>query len=260
MKIHFGNPPYPDSVCSALGHYSASEFQSATRSTIPLLSLLKHGQDDFRKITDVFGLSDPIEASLEYAVQPTAGRGVPSKTDLIVSSDEAILAIEAKWTEGLGETVEAWFSQGAKPANRELVFGSWLKMLGCEANYPETRELFAGEIYQMVHRCASAVCVANKQSKRANVAYLLFRSNHGTTQTASTDEVCDKLKHLRKLTHSGDNFVCKVIAVNLEPTESYQQVLEMRKGRESTADAVVEQLCGSSPPFRFSLMEPIEIE
>ena len=50
MKLHFGNPGDIDSIANAVSRYGTKEFESPTRSTIPMLSLLIHDMAKFKAI------------------------------------------------------------------------------------------------------------------------------------------------------------------------------------------------------------------
>src|SRR5690348_12928037 len=86
-------------INSAINAYDLKEFASPTRSTIPLLSLVKDGRAGFRKVLFECGLPDPESLHFEFTVGPIGGRGKASHTDLMVQSGHQALAVEAKWTE-----------------------------------------------------------------------------------------------------------------------------------------------------------------
>jgi hypothetical protein len=53
----------------------------------------------------------------EFTVEPLRGRGTPSYTDLMVQSESLCLAIEAKWTEPIYNSVSSWLHGKVKSAS-----------------------------------------------------------------------------------------------------------------------------------------------
>jgi len=75
--------------------YGGREFQSPTRSTVPLLSWLKHEQPMVSSLLRDIGMPAGCNLHLEYKVQPPKGIGKASHTDLMALSGEFALAVEA---------------------------------------------------------------------------------------------------------------------------------------------------------------------
>src|SRR5215469_15155862 len=118
MKIFFDKQPIA-SIDQALSFYKHSEFESPTRSTIPLLSLFKRGEPIWQKVLQHFGLSDSsVEAHLEFTVSPPQGSGTSSHTDVMLIDRDRAIAIEAKWTEPRYEDVDAWLNKRDNSQNR----------------------------------------------------------------------------------------------------------------------------------------------
>jgi hypothetical protein len=151
-------------------NWFSSELMAPTRSTVPLLELLKSASLLKRIVRD-FGMSGNEAFHLEYTVPPRRGRGKASHTDLMIYSGCNALAIECKWTEPAYETVEQWLGGDGTP-NRRLVIAGWLEILQPYAR----RRLHYGDCsnitYQLIHRAASACAIA----ERPRLAYLLFDS------------------------------------------------------------------------------------
>jgi hypothetical protein len=85
MNLHFGNPTSIKSVADAVPLYGTKEFESATRSTVPMLSLLMHAPDLFNEIVRRLGFPDnssqngtwtyssSCRASLRHGGRPQSG-------------------------------------------------------------------------------------------------------------------------------------------------------------------------------------------
>jgi hypothetical protein len=149
--------------------YPTGEFASPCRSTVALLSLVKHGEQIWKDIADLPGLDGgPQEAHFEYTVSPPAGSGKASHTDIMLIGGESACSVEAKWTEPKYETVSEWRVQGGD--NRDAVLGGWLSLLQRHATRPLDPTMFSTAVYQTVHRAASA-CAAGR---RPSMTYIQF--------------------------------------------------------------------------------------
>src|SRR5262249_6317575 len=108
MTIHFGTPSSIKTFADAMPRYGRKEFESATRSTVPMLSLLMHALDLFRDIVRGLRFPEEYDLILEYTVGPFGGRGKTSHTDVMLTSGDESLAIEAKWTEPMYPATKDW--------------------------------------------------------------------------------------------------------------------------------------------------------
>src|SRR4051812_8787238 len=105
MNLHFGTPAAIKAVADAVPLYGCKEFESATRSTVPMLSLLMHAPNVFDEIVRRLGFPGSYDLFLEYMVRPPKGRGKASHTDVMLRSGTQALAVEGKWTEPMYEAV-----------------------------------------------------------------------------------------------------------------------------------------------------------
>src|SRR6266567_8140744 len=129
MKLFFNQKPVA-LVDETLDLYKHSEFASATRSTVPLISLLKHGSEVWASIVKELSVVDPsAELHLEFTVKPPQGRGKASHTDVMLIHGNRTIAFEAKWTEPQYDRVSDWLVRGDDPENRRLVMSGWLSLL-----------------------------------------------------------------------------------------------------------------------------------
>ena len=173
-----------------LGCYKDTEFDSPRRSTVPLLESWRNPDQRARELSEAlnFPLSDRILLDFDHTVPVQRGRGKPSCTDLMLTSEEVSLAIEAKWTEPRYPDVDTWLREGSKPLNRIEVLEGWLDLLRlCSTNrlrIDDIREL----PYQLVHRAASA-CYSDAKSRW--LIYQLFDADSEKYETY--------LRDLRKL-------------------------------------------------------------
>ena len=164
--------------------YLGTEFDSPTRSTIPLLQYWRTPEPRLAKLRAALHLPlpDPVLLDFEHKVYPRRGRGRASHTDVMLTSPSLAVAIEAKWTEPRYEVVETWL--GDSP-NRRDVLQAWFDLLErCGAG-----PLRPGHVlelpYQMIHRAASA-CSAESASNPW-LLYFVFDPHPSTRSEYLTD-------------------------------------------------------------------------
>ena len=129
MNLHFGAPNSIKSVADAVPLYVTKEFESDTRSTVPILSMLIHSPDLFNEIVGRLDGLGNYDLFMEYTVRPPKGRGKASHADVMLRSGNHALAVEAKSTEPMYETVAKWLKGGKDRTNRETVLDGWLSLL-----------------------------------------------------------------------------------------------------------------------------------
>jgi hypothetical protein len=212
-ELYFDKTPVAD-FGALLDRYEAKEFASVTRSTLPLLSFVKHGWPMFQPVLREFGFNGG-GLHFEFRVDPARGRGKASHTDLMVENASAAVAIEAKWTEPEYASVVEWLGTAATP-NKRLVLQAWAEMMQPFAN----RQLSAGDFsevaYQMVHRAASACAVARRVGiSKARLVYLVF------TPTPSKEDHLPryraKLAQMHTLLGSPPSFAFNLVCVEMQP-------------------------------------------
>ena len=161
---------------SLLGQYAHSEFDSPTRSTIPLLAFWRSPEHRIEELTAALALPVPrsVRLDFEHLVSPPRGKGTESHTDLMALSPQHAIAIEAKWTEPRCQTVRSWL--GNSPNRKEVLHG-WCDLLGRRGADPIPQEGLHELPYQMVHRAASA-CHADDAS-RCCLVYMVFEPTPG---------------------------------------------------------------------------------
>jgi hypothetical protein len=252
MRLQFGNPNSIGSIADAVPLYGGGEFESPTRSTIPLLSLLIHAQEQFEQVITSLGLPANSDLYLEYTVPPQRGRGNASHTDVMLRSGSKSLAIEAKWTEPLSETVAKWLSQGESRANKEAVLQGWLELLQRCLGRPFDPQDFKAVNYQMLHRAASAAATGSEP----RLAYLLFTPSTDKRTTRPADlyrELGDFWGKLGKPM----SFPFAVVEVEIRATTAYRPNLDLRKGDPATSRTVIAALRDPDTPlFEFDVKAP----
>ena len=253
MSIHFGNPSSANTFMEIVPLYSTKEFQSPTRSTIPMMSMLIHQQEVFTRIIAGLGMPAESDIYLEYTVRQELGRGNASHTDVMVKSGIDAVAIEAKWTEPMYDTVQKWIAKGKDEANRRLVLDGWLQLLQQRVEKELKPADFESSIYQMVHRAASAAAAG----ENPRLAYLLFKPSHDS-KAATTDAIKQQLELLWSALGSPSNFPFYVIEITVTEEEAYQPLKALPKNEE-TSEAVSAALQGDSPLFGFEASEPAKI-
>lgn len=249
MTVHFGTPKPIRAISDAVPLYGRGEFESPTRSTIPLLSLLIHSPQTFDAIIRELGFPSEYDMFLEYTVRSPGGRGKASHTDAMLTSGTSALAIEGKWTEPMYETVANWLKSGNNRPNKESVLDGWLSLLRRHTAKP----LYAGDfdtaIYQMVHRAASAAT-----AERPHLAYFLFEPSPDK-RAASPSEVFGKLTDLWNRLGKPATFLFHLVEIEATPLPAYEAIRLLPKGEESTAEAICAALQASDPLFRFGVYQ-----
>jgi len=226
--------------------YDATGFQSSTRSTVPLLSWLKHEQPMVSSLLRDMGLPADCNLHLEYKVKPPEGIGKASHTDLMAISGESALALEAKWTEPRYETVSEWLKKGSNFENREKVLTGWLGLLQKHAQHTLHFAEFSDAIYQMVHRAASA-CAAGGDPR---MAYAVFEPSPDP-KTAVISTIHDDLTHLWGLLGRPKGFPLYIVEIPLLQTNAFNTIASLPKGHQVTAQQVSAALFGSDRLFYF---------
>ncbi len=245
VNLHFGTSKTIQSIADAVPLYGRKEFESATRSTVPMLDLLIHSRSVFDRIICEIGFPPQHVLHLEYTVGPFGGRGKASHTDVMLTSGADSLAIEAKWTEPMYETIKDWPEKGvAKTANQQAVLNGWLNELGRRLGKTYAAADFAEAIYQMLHRAASAVVAG----ERPRLAYFLFKPSPDT-RAAKADDIFKQLSRLWNLIGTPAAFPFSAVEIELEEQPVFT-ALPKTKG-EATAEVVCAALQGSEPLFTF---------
>jgi hypothetical protein len=246
MNIHFGTPNLIKAIADAVALYGEREFESARRSTVPMLALLAHAPGDFKKIVCQLGFPSEFDLFLEYTVRPPKGRGKASHSDVMLKSGAHALAIEAKWTEPMYQTVAKWLKAGKDQANRMAVLEGWLSLLQQRTAKPLQAGDFHPAIYQMVHRAASAAT-----AEMPGLAYFLFKPSPDD-RAADPDDVHKKLTDLWDRLGKPSTFPFHVVEIETKPLDAYEPLGLLPKGDEATAEAVCAALQDSKPLFDFT--------
>ena len=179
MRFHFGRPE-PVDFQTVVFQFSQDEFQNLTRSTIPLLCYWRNTEEVLSHLLKVvFGKEGDLagDLSFEYPVE-SAGRNMPSFTDVMYVAKDLALGIEGKSTEPMYETVEKWLQAGKKPENRRRVLKHWLSLIRQRTGVVKEEEI-PGCVYQMVHRTASVCSLSRKDCA---IVYQIFHVGKRTIE------------------------------------------------------------------------------
>lgn len=126
MNLFYDKRPV-DNFEQLIDCYGPGELESPTRSTVPLLSLVKSGGRIWNEILELPGVGyDRVEAHFEYTVEPPRGKGEASHTDLMLIQGDRVCAVEARWTEPRYPTVADWRKKGGD--TRDDVLRGWLSL------------------------------------------------------------------------------------------------------------------------------------
>lgn len=178
MRLHFGQPE-PVDFQTLIFQFPQADFQNLTRSTVPLLCYWRDTEEVLSHLLKaVFGKDGALSGDLcfEYPVK-SAGRNMPSFTDVMYVTEDLALGIEGKSTEPMYETVEQWLKGGQKPENRRRVLEHWLSLIRQRTGMVKEEEI-PGCVYQMVHRTASVCSLARKDGA---VVYQVFHVGERAT-------------------------------------------------------------------------------
>ena len=245
MNVYYDETAMRD-IDRAMPMYAKKNFKSPHRSTVPLLSWLKHEQPMLGSLLRDIGMPANCTLHLEYEVMPPIGKGSASHTDLMAISGKSSLAVEAKWSEPRYETVGEWLRKGSNPSNLRDVLTGWLGLLQEHA----VRELhladFSDAVYQMVHRAASACMVGSDP----RMAYIVFEPSPDPDPMRIPD-LRDDLTHLWSLLGDPKGFPFYLVEVRLSPTAAFNEIASMPKGHIATARSVIAALSGTSRLFSF---------
>ena len=245
MNLYYNQDPIA-TLDAALPQYPADELASPTRSTVALLSWLKHEPLGLQSLLRDVVIPVDCSQNLEYQVKPLSGRGKASHTDVMLIARPSALAIEAKWTEPRYEPVGQWVLKGIDCQNRKLVLSGWLGLLQKHASRRLRVEDFSDAVYQMVHRAASA-CAAGDQ---ARLAYLVFEPSP-RPGAAGADTIRADLEHLRELLGHANTLPMYLVEVPLSPTPAFAALASLPKATDETAQRVRDALVGTAPLFDF---------
>jgi hypothetical protein len=250
MKLFFDKNELAQ-LNGALALYKSSEFESPTRSTVPLISSLNDSKV-WSTITGQLAVEYcSAEAHLEYKVKPPLGHGTASHTDVMLIDGSRAIAIEAKWTEPRYSEVGEWVNQvrdgvnhDSDAQNRRDVMKGWLSLLQLYANKKLCLDEFSSAVYQMVHRAASA-CHAGRLP---TLVYLQFCPL--PDGCALESRVMDDLRYLHSLLGTPAGFPFWLVNVEAKPNPAFERIRKLPKGSPKTADAVRAALFGE-PLFEF---------
>jgi hypothetical protein len=243
MKFFFDRQP-PTSLDELLGRYKTKEFESATRSTVPLLSLLKHGDAIWERLLQKVGAAG-AETHFEFTVDPPQGSGTASHTDVMLVDGECAVAIEAKWTEPRYDEVSAWLRKCTDGKNRKSVLNGWLSLLQRQTTDRLAKEKFDSSVYQMLHRAASA-CAAGNFPTLVYVEFCPLPDGRAVKCGLAGD-----LRKLHRLLGSPVTFPFWLAEVETKPTPAFEKISKLQKGCFETAETVRQALRGE-PLFTFS--------
>lgn len=159
-----------DSIDTIIEKYSLREFKSPYRSTIPLLILYRESLDNLFGLID-FEFEENLKYDFEFETKVLNGRGRSSCTDLMITSSDSCIAVEAKWTEPPYKSVRNWLEDSI---NKTLVLNGWIKLISNYTGISFEIEDINDLPYQLIHRIASA---CSKNRERTHVVYLVFDLN-----------------------------------------------------------------------------------
>lgn len=197
--------------------YSTSEFDSPRRSTVLLLDYWRSFSHAVKSFAALIGVDFPNQSRLlfEYSVPVQAGCGKKSFTDLMLTGDSTVIAIEAKYTEGPYETVSKWL-RCPDDQNRKEVLGGWLSLIQSRTGVSLRIDEISSLPYQLIHRSASA-CFAPASSR--HVVYQVF-------DPGKRDYYSKCLHEMARWFQEGSTLSFWLMLCPFEPLDDYQLLLD----------------------------------
>lgn len=236
-----------EELCKRFG---GKALQSPYRSTVPLLSLVQHSEQQWRSLLDSLGAPPNVTVHFEYRVPSPKPDGNPSQTDALLISDSAVWAVEAKWTEPRYQTVARRISapeeDGGDP---RITVNGWLKHLQAFATRDLRLDDFLDVVYQVLHRVASACAVAASRRCRPELVYLHFQPSPLRSSATTSHYIAD-LQHLYGLTGRCADLRLSVVEMPVHPTAAFEKIQGLDKRLPATAAQVSASLC-DGPLFSF---------
>ena len=216
--------------------YPDKEFCSPWRSTIPLVEFWRAPEKRVRELSGALGLVVPtsIRLGFEHTVSPPLGRGKASHTDVMVTSPQFAIAIEAKWTEPRPEAVGEWLGDST---NRAEVLRGWCGLLQQRTSDRIDADDLATLPYQMVHRAASACDEASPESS-CWLVYLVFNAPGNSLWECRTD-----LNGLRQILGRGSSLGIALAECSVDPSNALLDLQgRWSRGARALAEAVRESV------------------
>lgn len=243
--------------------FASNEFQSPYRSTVPLLSLMEHSQQDWNALLESWGAPTDAAIHVEYCVPSGNSGGNPSQTDALLNSDSAVWAIEAKWTEQRYPTVakrliqqprydtmeERISRREADLVDAKEAVNGWLAHLNQFAEQPLQLKDVSDVVYQVLHRAASACAVATARDCEPHLIYLHFHPSP-SKNSATTSQYKSDLGDLHSLLGNPANLKFAVVEMPLEATPAFDLIKDLDKHSPATSVKVAKAL-GQGPLFNF---------
>lgn len=242
MKLHLGAPVDASNLADLVDAMPDREFQRVTRSTLALLAWWKDSAR-VEALIDRMGWARSPEATARFESPERAGckrcngRGKASFTDVMLDLGADVVAIEAKRTERLYETVKRWLARDTG-SNRQAVLAHWLRCcLGLDGPVERYHDL----VYQIIHRTASVRRAAGE--RHAHVMHLLFDDQH-------VDEYVEASARAAELLAPNGHPHFHVVVVPTDEGPGYRDVVAASEG-DGGADLVREALLRDDTIFTF---------
>ena len=239
MSLYYYGKPENDGTWEAVANIFADHdsVNSERTSSLPLVQfwqpckngLSKCAKELLRAIGIVEGDFADLKYCFEFPVPVKAGRGKASMTDLMILTEQYVIAIEAKWTEYRKgyQRIKEWLKKGNQE-NKNMVLQGWisyinqfLKLNHCEPIPNDNKKSIYDEIpYQLLHRMASACAIAVKSpQKRPIVLYQLFCDSVKLTKRLET--FSRELKQAYRVLFSGKSpFTFLIARISTEIIEA----------------------------------------
>jgi len=235
--------------------FKGKTLRSPYRSTVPLLSLVEHSAHQWHALLKSWGAPADATIHFEYCVPSAKPGSNPSQTDVMLTSDFTVWAVEAKWTESRYETVakrltkqpryktiaEGLSRREADLVDAKVTVKGWLQHLNRFATHSLQLEDVSDVVYQVLHRAASACAVATEHGRVPHLIYLHFHPSP-LKSSATTKQYFSDLGDLHVLLGSPTDLKFAVVEVPIQPTKAFESIKDLDKSLPATSERVTEAL------------------
>lgn len=201
FNYYFGEPN--NLYNNILDNMAHTEVHSCETSSIPLIDFWHpRNEKAISQLIDLLGLSidlDKMQKCFEYPVFAEKNDkqiGRPSMTDLMLLDNQYRIAIEAKYTEKLYESIEKWKKNSKKNSNKHDVLTTWYDYIKRYSSYNQSdvHQIEHEVVYQFLHRTASACYKCDENGLQPVLVYQLFYNENDEKSKRHQLEVACSLK------------------------------------------------------------------
>lgn len=203
----------------------ADAFDSATRSTLPLLDFFREPHVGLTTLEHVLQIGvDGIPCLTFESAQPVVqGRGKPSYTDLLVRGASTTVAIEAKYTEPRYRTVQEWLAISPE-GNRPKVLAGWLSLIQTQWGGSLAADTVLNLPYQLIHRTASLFAAGGRKH---GLVYMIFGPTLAGCYRSDLSVLCRAIGHV-------PGFSAHLVHIAVDSSPELARLVQSRRSGEAS--------------------------